>query len=85
MKKFTLIMQLLLTLFATTTSAQILDRSGWKVTVSGETASDGGGKDAIIDGDNSTYWHSRWRSYDEGDVGDNSRHLPQSTSQVGSS
>ena len=77
MKKFTLIMSLLLTLFATTTSAQILDRSGWKVTVSGESASDGGGKDAIIDGDNSTYWHSRWRSYDEGDVGDYSRSLPQ--------
>ena len=77
MKKFTLIMSLLLTLFATTTSAQILDRSGWKVTVSGESASDGGGKDAIIDGDNNTYWHSRWRSYDEGDVGDYSRSLPQ--------
>ena len=77
MKKFTLIMSLLLTLFATTTSAQILDRSGWKVTVSGETASDGGGKDAIIDGNNSTYWHSRYRSGDEGDVGDDSRSLPQ--------
>ena len=74
MKKFTLIMSLLLTLFATTTSAQILDRSGWKVTVSGEQPSDGGGKDAIIDGDNSTYWHSRWTSSGEGD---NSRSLPQ--------
>ena len=73
MKKFTLIMSLLLTLFATTTSAQILDRSGWKVTVSGETASDGGGKDAIIDGDNSTYWHSRW----SGGEGDYSCSLPQ--------
>ena len=77
MKKFTLIMSLLLTLFATTTSAQILDRSGWKVTVSGETASDGGGKDAIIDGDNSTYWHSRYTIGGEGDVGDDSRSLPQ--------
>ena len=74
MKKFTLIMSLLLTLFATTTSAQILDRSGWKVTVSGEQPSDGGGKDAIIDGDNSTYWHSRWLDSGEGD---NSRSLPQ--------
>ena len=74
MKKFTLIMSLLLTLFATTTSAQILDRSGWKVTVSGETASDGGGKDAIIDGDNSTYWHSRWTDSGEGDY---SETLPQ--------
>ena len=73
MKKFTLIMSLLLTLFATTTSAQILDRSGWKVTVSGETPSDGGGKDAIIDGDNSTYWHSRW----SGGEGDDSHSLPQ--------
>ena len=74
MKKFTLVMSLLLTLFATTTSAQILDRSGWKVTVSGEQPSDGGGKDAIIDGNNSTYWHSRW--LDSG-VGDYSETLPQ--------
>lgn len=77
MKKFTLIMSLLLTLFATTTSAQILDRSGWKVTVSGETFSDGSGKDAIIDGDNSTYWHSRYTIYHDGDVGDDSYTLPQ--------
>ena len=77
MKKFTLIMSLLLTLFATTTSAQILDRSGWKVTVSGETFSDGSGKDAIIDGDNSTYWHSRYKIYHDGDVGDDSYTLPQ--------
>lgn len=74
MKKFILIMSLLLTLFATTTSAQILDRSGWKITVSGEQTDDGGGKDAIIDGDNSTYWHSRWTDRGEGDY---SETLPQ--------
>lgn len=60
MKKFTYVMSLLLTLFATSTSAQVLNRSTWTITVSGEQASDGGGKDAIIDGNNSTYWHSCW-------------------------
>lgn len=57
-------------------SSYILNRSGWTVSVSGETASDGGGKDAIIDGDNGTYWHSRW-SEGAGNVGDDSRSLPQ--------
>lgn len=37
------------------------DRSGWTVlAVSDETASDGGGKDAIIDGDLNTWWHSNY-------------------------
>lgn len=60
MKKFTYVMTLLLTFFATSISAQVLNRSTWTITVSGELASDGGGKDAIIDGNNSTYWHSGW-------------------------
>lgn len=36
------------------------DRTGWTVTVSDETASDGGGKDAIIDDDLGTWWHSSY-------------------------
>lgn len=36
------------------------DRSGWTVTVSDETASDGGGKDAIIDDKPDTWWHSNY-------------------------
>jgi hypothetical protein len=37
-------------------------KAGWTVTVSDQTASDGGGKDKIIDGDYGTggYWHSQW-------------------------
>lgn len=69
-------MSLLLAFGATTSSAQILNRSGWKVSVSGECAADGGGKAAIIDGNNSTFWHSR---YNEGGgaSGDASQKLPQ--------
>jgi hypothetical protein len=38
-----------------------LDRSNWEViAVSDETASDGGGKNTIIDGNPGTYWHSQW-------------------------
>lgn len=37
------------------------DRSTWEVLeVSDQTASDGGGKDMLIDGDLGTYWHSMW-------------------------
>jgi hypothetical protein len=37
------------------------DRSKWTVhSCSDETASDGGGMTAIIDGDNGSYWHSQW-------------------------
>lgn len=75
MKKITLMMSLLLSLGSMTTSAQVLDRTGWSVTVSGETASDGGGKDAIIDGKNNTYWHSNWGG--NGAAGDASKKLPQ--------
>lgn len=76
MKKITLMMSLLLAMGSMTTSAQTtLDRTGWSVTVSGETASDGGGKDAIIDGKNNTYWHSNWGG--DGASGDASHDLPQ--------
>ena len=76
MKKFTFLMSLLLAFGATTSSAQILNRSGWKVSVSGECAADGGGKAAIIDGDNNTFWHSRYNG-GGGASGDNSEQLPQ--------
>jgi hypothetical protein len=38
------------------------DKTGWSVEVSDETASDGGGKDKIIDNDYSTggFWHSQY-------------------------
>jgi hypothetical protein len=37
------------------------DKTWWSVEVSDETASDGGGKDRIIDGSTTTgYWHSQW-------------------------
>ena len=73
MKKITFMMSLLLAMGSMTTSAQVLDRTGWSISVSGETASDGGGKNAIIDGKNNTYWHSNW----DGSTGDNSQDLPQ--------
>lgn len=75
MKKITLMMSLLLAMGSMTASAQVLDRSGWSISVSGETASDGGGKNAIIDGKNNTYWHSNWGG--TGAAGDASKKLPQ--------
>jgi hypothetical protein len=41
---------------------QLIDygRAGWTVTCSDEKASDGGGKDMILDGNFTTYWHSQW-------------------------
>lgn len=37
------------------------DRSSWSVLeVSDETASDGGGKNTLLDGNLGSYWHSRW-------------------------
>ncbi|MDR2039781.1 MAG: Ig-like domain-containing protein [Bacteroidales bacterium] len=40
----------------------LCDKYGWSVEVSDERASDGGGKDRIIDGSysDSQYWHSSW-------------------------
>lgn len=75
MKKITFMMSLLLAMGSMTASAQILDRSGWKISVSGETSSDGGGKNAIIDNKNNTYWHSNWGG--NGATGDASKKLPQ--------
>lgn len=76
MKKITLMMSLLLSLGSMTTSAQILDRSGWKVTTSGECDdSNSGHASAIFDGDNNTYWHSNWGGGNGS--GDNTSTLPQ--------
>ena len=74
MKKITFMLSLLMSMGAMTTSAQVLQRAGWTVTVSGENANDGGGKAAIIDGNNSTYWHSR---YNDNGTGDATKSLPQ--------
>ena len=76
MKKITLMMSLLLSLGSMTASAQVLDRSGWSVTTSGE-CKDGntGHANAIIDGDNNTYWHSNWGGQEAS--GDNTSTVPQ--------
>jgi hypothetical protein len=42
------------------TLLDVIDRSHWNITVSSETASDGGGKNAMIDDKFDTYWHSQW-------------------------
>lgn len=61
MKKITFMLSLLMSMGAMTTSAQVLSRAGWTVTTSGECDDNGSGHAAaIIDGDNSTYWHSRY-------------------------
>lgn len=75
MKKITLMMSLLLAMGSMTASAQILSRTGWSVTVSGETASDGGGKNTIIDGNINSYWHSNYKGNNS--AGDESQKLPQ--------
>ena len=77
MKKITFMLSLLMSMGAMTTSAQVLSRAGWTVTTSGECDDNGSGHAAaIIDGDNSTYWHSR---YDGGGnaSGDATYKLPQ--------
>lgn len=76
MKKITFMMSLLLAMGSMTTSAQVLDRSGWKVTTSGE-CNDGssGHANAIIDDNNNTYWHSNWGGGNS--AGDASKKLPQ--------
>lgn len=61
MKKITFMLSLLMSMGAMTTSAQVLSRAEWTVTTSGECDDNGSGHAAaIIDGDNSTYWHSRY-------------------------
>lgn len=77
MKKITLMMSLLLSLGSMTTSAQILSRTGWKITTSGECDDSGTGHaNAIIDGKNETFWHSYW-SGSTGGQGDKTNELPQ--------
>lgn len=76
MKKITFMLSLLMSMGAMTTSAQVLSRTGWIVTTSGECDdSNTGHAAAIIDGKNDTYWHSNW-GYTNGS-GDTSKKLPQ--------
>lgn len=79
MKKITFMMSLLLAMGSMTASAQMLDRTGWKITTSGECDdSDSGHANAIIDGKNNTYWHSNWaRKGQANSSGDASKKLPQ--------
>lgn len=76
MKKFTFLLTLLLATGATSASAQVLDRTGWSATTSGECDDSGTGHAAaIIDGNNGTYWHS---NYGGGNAsGDATKKLPQ--------
>lgn len=75
MKKITFMLSLLMSMGAMSTSAQVLSRTGWTVAVSGEQPHDGGGKAALIDGDNSTFWHSRYDA--NRGSGDVTKTLPQ--------
>ena len=76
MKKITLMMSLLLSLGSMTASAQVLSRTGWNVTTSGECDDSGSGHaNAIIDGKNETFWHSNWGGGNAS--GDNTSTLPQ--------
>ncbi len=79
MKKITFMMSLLLAMGSMTASAQVLDRTGWKITTSGECDDSGSGHaNAIIDGKNNTYWHSNWASNGQANSsGDASKKLPQ--------
>lgn len=79
MKKITLMMSLLLAMGSMTTSAQVLSRSGWKITTSGECDDSGTGHaSAIIDGNNNTYWHSNWANKGQANSsGDDSKTVPQ--------
>lgn len=77
MKKITFMLSLLMSMGAMTTSAQVLTRTGWTVTTSGECDDNGSGHAAaIIDGDNSTYWHSRYNGGGNAS-GDATYKLPQ--------
>ncbi len=79
MKKITFMMSLLLSLGSMTTSAQVLDRTGWRITTSGECDDSGSGHaSAIIDGKNNTFWHSNWANNGQtNSSGDASKKLPQ--------
>lgn len=76
MKKITFMLSLLMSMGAMTTSAQVLSRTRWTVTTSGECDdSNTGHAAAIIDGKNDTYWHSNWGNTNGS--GDTSKQLPQ--------
>lgn len=76
MKKITFMMSLLLAMGSMTTSAQVLDRTGWRITTSGECDDSGSGHaSAIIDGNNGTIWHSNWGG--SNGSGDKTSKLPQ--------
>lgn len=76
MKKITFMLSLLMSMGAMTTSAQVLSRTGWIVTTSGECDDNTSGHAAaIIDGKNDTYWHSNWGGGNAS--GDASKQLPQ--------
>lgn len=79
MKKITLMMSLLLAMGSMTASAQILSRTGWEITTSGECDDSGSGHaNAIIDGKNETFWHSNWANKGQANSsGDDSKTLPQ--------
>ena len=74
MKKITFMLSLLMSMGSMTTSAQVLSRTGWNVTVSSNQSNDGGGSSAIIDGNNGTFWHSR---YGDNGTGDATKTFPQ--------
>ena len=74
MKKITFMLSLLMSMGSMTTSAQVLSRTGWNVTVSSNQSNDGGGSSAIIDGNNGTFWHSR---YSDNGTGDATKTFPQ--------
>lgn len=77
MKKITFMLSLLMSMGAMTTSAQVLSRTRWTVTTSGECDDSGSGHAAaIIDGNNSTYWHSRYNGGGNAS-GDATYKLPQ--------
>lgn len=77
MKKITFMMSLLLALGSMTASAQVLDRSGWRITTSSECNDGGAGHaNAINDSKNNTYWHT-YSAGAGGAQGDKTQTLPQ--------
>ena len=79
MKKITCLLSLLLLCAGAmkATAQNLLDRSGWIVTTSGECDDSGSGHAAAItDGNTGTFWHSRWSGAGNAS-GDNSFNLPQ--------
>lgn len=77
MKKITFMMSLLLAMGSMTASAQVLDRSGWRITTSSECNDGGAGHaNAINDSKNNTYWHTYWTG-STGAQGDKTERLPQ--------